>query len=408
VRIDGYEVGEQIHAGAMGTLYRVHAADRALVMKIPRDSPEAIISYETETTILPMLKGPHVPHFVAAGDLTRSPYLVTEWVEGVNLESLRDPDVPRVGAAIADALHSLHQQDVIHHDVKPDNIIVKPDGVVALVDFGFAHHARFPDLLDEETRAAGSAPYISPEQLAGTRNDPRSDLFSFGVVLYEMATGRLPFGDTGMQARLWMDPAPPMVEPALQEVILRCLEVNPDLRYQSAGHVAFDLRNPGQVRLTPRATKSRQAGLIEQTKRWWNARERRPKRVRLSDVPIVMIAVDTTHPDDETHHAIRRVTRQILGVSSEFRLICVSIVDAENKHLDHMIRLRHWVESLRLPAERLSLHVLESDDPADALVKFARLNNVDLIVIGVRRAWSRSVASTVVAHAHCSVHIVRV
>jgi nucleotide-binding universal stress UspA family protein len=137
--------------------------------------------------------------------------------------------------------------------------------------------------------------------------------------------------------------------------------------------------------------------------------------------------VDTTHPDDERHPALRGVIAQLLTLSAEFRLICVSIIrggpgvesisDSKgmvSAQVDHMVRLRHWVEPLQLPAQRLSLHVLEAANPADALVNFARQNHVDLIVVGApgpeqeALAWWRSVASGVTANAHCSVHVVRV
>jgi eukaryotic-like serine/threonine-protein kinase len=451
MEIDGFTVGDRVHEGGMGGIHRVtrDGDSRRLLMKIPRVGPnepsEGIISFETEATILPTLKGPHVPQFVAAGDITKTPYLVMEWIDGTSLDqfvhqgALPVSDVTRVGAAIADALHSLHRQDVIHLDLKPSNIIVKHDGTIALVDFGFAYHARYPDLLGEETRAAGSAPYISPEQVQHIRSDPRSDLFSLGVVLYEMATGALPFGepDTDVRNRLWLDPVPPSVHspevpPWLQEIILRCLEVRPDERYQSAAHVAFDLRNPEQVILTARARKSHRASLFKQVKRFWTARQEHGRRLRmphaqLSRSPIVMVAVDTSHPDDERQPAIRRAASQLISVSTEFRLIAVSVIGsvplmdgktaeetASGLHLQHLVRLRHWVEPLRMPAQRLSLHVIESEDAAQALLDFARLNNVDLIILGAPgpatpgRSWWRSVASTVTANAQCSVHVVRV
>ncbi|HEY6842525.1 MAG TPA: protein kinase, partial [Thermoanaerobaculia bacterium] len=135
--VDGFIVGEQIHSGAMGNIFRVTKSGLTapMIMKVPRVGPnepsEGIISFETEATIVPALSGPHVPRFVAAGDLARTPYLVTEWIEGRSLEefvrvgALPPVEVARVGAAIADALHSLHRQDAIHLDVKPANIILK-------------------------------------------------------------------------------------------------------------------------------------------------------------------------------------------------------------------------------------------------------------------------------------------
>ena len=442
-KIDGFVLGEHIHSGAMGNIFRVtHPAHTAtMIMKVPRvgrdEPPEGIISFETEATIVPSLSGPHVPHFIAAGDLARMPYLVTEWVEGQSLEqrlalgAFPPDEVARVGAAIADALHSLHQQDAIHLDLKPANVILRGDGTAVLVDFGFAHHTRYPDLLAEETRfGAGSAPYISPEQILGTREDPRSDVFALGVVLYEMATGRLPFGepDTDVRNRLWLEPVPPrlhapLVSPSLQEVMLRCLEPAAETRYQTAAHVAFDLRNPDQVALTARATKSARPGLFAQIRRFRRARATYRSRLRaphvlVSRFPIIMAAVDTTHPDDERQPALQSVTAQIVSLSTEFRLVCVSVVDAQREgsgvHLEHLVRLRHWADPLRLPAQRLSLHVIESTSPAEALLEFARANNVDLIVLGAPgpgqpgRSWWRSVASTVTANAQCSVHVVRV
>jgi len=267
--IDGFSVGDCIHAGGMGEIFRVSKRgwQRPLIMKVPRLGPEAsesLLGFETEAMILPTLTGGHVATFVAAGELVRTPYLVLEWIEGQTLEEklsagrLPPTEVAKIGAAAADALSSLHQQRVIHHDVKPSNLILRNDGNIVLIDFGYAHHEQLPDLLAEETRfKAGSAPYLSPEQLLGIRTDPRSDLFALGVVLYELASGRLPFGepDADTRSRLWLDPMPlvqlvPEFPPWLQEIVLRCLEPRAELRYQSSTDIAFDLRHPEQVKLT--------------------------------------------------------------------------------------------------------------------------------------------------------------
>jgi eukaryotic-like serine/threonine-protein kinase len=452
--LDGFRLGERIHSGAMGHIFRVTGREPGfpIIMKVPRVGPgesgEGLINFETESMVLPALSGPHVPRFVAGGALARTPYLVTEWIDGESLEQVlkRGPLSPeetaRIGAAVADAVHSLHLQDAIHLDLKPENVILRPTGEVALIDFGIAYHAHFPDLLAEEQRfTAGSAPYISPEQVLGMRSDPRSDVFALGAMLYELVTGELPFGVpatmAGLRDRLWRDPIPPRVRspgvpPWLQEIVLRCLEPRADDRYQSAAHVAFDLRNPEQVPLTARADKTTQAGWLEQAGRWWRTRgahsaTRRLPRSQVAATPIIMVAVDTTHPDDERQPALQRTTAQILSLSSEFRLICVSVIrravaaegaidgeSASGIYLDHLVRLRHWVEPMRLPARRLSLHVIESANPEETLLEFARSNHVDLIVLGAPNpaqlglAWWRSVASRVTANAHCSVHVVRV
>ena len=448
LEIDGFRLGACIHSGAQSKIFLVIAPERGFptIMKVPRVGPgqpsENLISFETEALIMPALSGPYVPRFVATGNLSKTPYLVTEWVDGESLESvlkrgmLPPPEVARIGALIADAVHDLHLQDAIHLDLKPDNIILRTGGGVALIDFGLAHHANFPDLLAEEKRyAAGSAPYVSPEQVLGTRSDPRSDIFSLGVVLYEMATGKLPFGVpqtlAGMRDRLWLDPVPPRMRirelpPWLQEIILRCLEPDADERFLSAAHLAFDLRNPFQVRLTGRAIKSTQAGFLTQARRWWRARKGRLEihqklPAHVGTTPVIMVAVDTTHPDDPRQPALQRATAQVLSLSPEYRLICVSVVSsgsvtesASNKNLEHLVRLRHWIEPLGLPPWRLSLHVIEAFGPEGALIEFARSNHVDMILIGAPSpkqqtlAWWRSVASSVTANAPCSVYVVRV
>ena len=295
--IDGYRVGECIHQGANGFIFRVEAPtdkdpDFPLVMKVPRLGPyEATIgieSFETEQTILPTLIGSHVPRFVATGDVTATPYIIMERIDGCTLAAviagapLAADEVARIGAALADAVHSVHAQEVVHLDLKPENFLLRPSGEAVLLDFGFAHHARYPDLLGEEKQfAAGSAAYVSPEQLQDNRSDSRSDLFALGVLLYELATGTQPFGEpetlAGMRDRLWREPAPPRavnasVPPWLQEIILRCLEQDGSARYQSAAHIALDLRHPEQVELSERAGRIEVPGFRQHLTRWWRAR----------------------------------------------------------------------------------------------------------------------------------------
>jgi nucleotide-binding universal stress UspA family protein len=423
-----------------------------IVLKAPflgrGESAIGIIGLEMEQTILAKLSGPHVPRFVAAGDVRASPYVVMEWIDGESLRELsaRAPlppvDVARVGAALADAIHSVHLQDVIHLDIKPENFLLRPTGEAVLLDFGFARHARYPDLLAEEKEfAAGSASYVSPEQLQHDRSDPRSDLFALGVLLYELATGAQPFGQpetaAGMRDRLWRRPAPPRalnpdVPPWLQEIVLRCIEPAAGARYQSAAHIAFDLRHPEQVALTERASETRGLGVVAQARRWWRAQRRAGALVTSAKaagrrVPVIMVAVDTEHPDDERHPALQAATRQLVSLYPELRLMCISVVKAAppregadeldtttGRHLEHKMRLRHWVEPLRFPLSRMSLHVIEGANAGSTLLDLARVNHVDLIMLGAPGAsqrglaWWRSVASHVTASAPCSVHVVRV
>ena len=172
------------------------------------------------------------------------------------------------------------------------------------------------------------------------------------------------------------------------------------------------------------------AGALSLLKRWWHARHAvatAGERTAPGRAPVIMVAVDTAHPQDERHPVLHEATAQLMALSAEFRLICVSVVhgipvietegraeSASGIQLDHLARLRNWVRPLDLPPQRLSLHVIESPRPGEALLDFARANHVDLIVLGAPApgqlgiAWWRSVASTVTANAPCSVYVVRV
>ena len=270
--IDGFTIGECVHNGGMATLWSVTRPDIAapLLMKIPRvsegEDPAAIVSFEMEQMILPRLSGPHVPACYATGDFARQAYVVIEPIPGKTLYSRLDElplpydEVATIAGKIAVALADLHRQNVIHHDIKPSSVMFRPSGEAVLIDYGLSHHNLLPDLLQEEFRVPyGTAPYEAPERLLGVRDDPRSDLFSLGVLLYFFTTGVRPFGEGetmfAMRRRLWRDPQPPRklradYPPWLQEIVLRCLEIEPVWRYPTAAQLAFELAHPDQIKLT--------------------------------------------------------------------------------------------------------------------------------------------------------------
>src|SRR5258707_9331014 len=138
----------------------------------------------------------------------------------------------------------------------------RDSGEAVLIDYGLSHHNQLPDLLQEEFRLPyGTAPYMAPERLLGVRDDPRSDPFSLGVLLYFFTTGERPFGESetlrGMRRRLWRDPYPPRklrpdYPPWLQEIALRCLEIEPVRRHPTASQLASELAPPAQGKLTAR------------------------------------------------------------------------------------------------------------------------------------------------------------
>ncbi len=429
--LDGFVIGECLHAGGMAHIYRVEYSradnpDRApdpgfpMVMKVPRmtagDGAENIIGFEIEQQILRVLHGPHVPRFVATGDLARLPWLVMEQVPGRTLEHWLDQPEPqpleeivRLGLAMARAVHSLHQQDAVHLDLKPGNVMVKPDGQAVLLDFGLSWHAHYPDLLAEELRkAVGSPGWIAPEQIVGVRGDPRSDIYAIGVMLYQLTVRRLPFGSpqtaSGMRQRLWAEPRPPRhyrpgLPEWLQEVILRCLEPEAARRYPSASHLAFDLSHPGQIEVTERGRRLQVPSLRTHARRWLRAAgmHYQPSPLpteRLDAAPIVMVAVPHYDVSDATLFSLRQAAGQVLALRPNARLACVTVISpgqtsttrddhSETQvHRRHLARLRQWAKPLGLPFNTLSCHVLESGDVAQALVRYARGNAVSILVMG--------------------------
>ena len=215
----GFRIEGLLHEGGNGYVYQVTpqgARDPGfpVVVKVPGlgvgESALGLVSFEIEQMIQPALTGPHVPRVVATGIAGTLPYLAMERVDGEPLAAVmaRAPlppaEVARIGAALADALHSVHRQDVIHHDVKPENFLRRADGTAVLLDYGYAHHRHFPDLLAEESHhAAGSAAYVSPEQLSDRRGDPRK------LVLWKkLAKADELISRDGQQAQrheLWLD-----------------------------------------------------------------------------------------------------------------------------------------------------------------------------------------------------------
>ncbi|HTN66162.1 MAG TPA: bifunctional serine/threonine-protein kinase/universal stress protein [Burkholderiaceae bacterium] len=451
---DGYRLEEKLHKGGMATLWRVSRVDAQdgppLLMKIPilgdQHDPAAIVGFEVEQMIMPKLHGIHVPHFVAAGDFTGQPYIVMELIAGQSLRARFDAaplpvaEVVEIGIKVASALHDLHRQHVIHLDLKPSNIMFRASGEAILIDYGLARHDQLPDLLAEEFRLPmGTGPYISPEQVLHIRNDPRSDLFALGVLLYHLATGARPHGFPttvrGLRRRLYRDVVPPRalnaaIPPWLQEIILRCLEVNSDQRHETAAQLAFELQNPEQVQLTARAEKRARDGFFKQLRRWFRAVGREPvpqqsASQQLTRAPIVVVAIDLNRGSEELAEALRIAVRRILQTGSGARLACVTVqktnriamdefVDKEgrNIHVKHLVGLKHWARPLDIAPEQITFHVLEAPDPAAAIVDYATVNDVDHIVIGSRgssafRRYLGSVSSQVVAEAGCTVTVVK-
>jgi nucleotide-binding universal stress UspA family protein len=239
----------------------------------------------------------------------------------------------------------------------------------------------------------------------------------------------------GMRRRLWRDPAPPRRlksdYPAwLQEIVLRCIEIEPAWRYPTAAQLAFELSHPGQVKLTKRSERLKQDPLTTVLRRRFNKDLTRSITVpamarQISSAPIVAVAVDLAEGSPPLNDALRVMAERILATLPSARLACLNVLklgrvtidftldeEGHNKRIDRLVALKHWAEPLKLENNRLTAHVLEAVDPANAIVKFAQANHVDHIVIGARqnsllRNLLGSVSAKVAAEATCTVTVVR-
>ncbi len=266
VRLGPYEILAPIGAGGMGEVWKARDTrlDRTVAVKIlPAELAQTSqfrLRFEREAKTISQLDHPHICTLFDVGDN----YLVMEYLEG---ESLADrltrgplplPDVLRFGIQIAQALERAHRGGVVHRDLKPGNIMITKSGT-KLLDFGLARStpsaiipsdATAHKPLTQEGTILGTYQYMSPEQIAGEEADARSDIFSFGAVLYEMLTGKRAFeGKTKtslIAAIVGGEPRPvaqlqPLTPPALEHVITKCLAKEPDGRWQSAADIAGEL-----------------------------------------------------------------------------------------------------------------------------------------------------------------------
>ncbi len=282
--VSHYRVLEVVGGGGMGVVYRAEdlKLGRAVALKFLPDEvvndPRALERFEREARAASSLDHPNICSIYEFGEHEGRPFIVMQLLQGQTLRdclasgALKDPSGAQVSldrlldiaTQIACGLEAAHEQGIVHRDIKPANIFITNKGVAKILDFGLAKLPLVPsgvqarpaelggrDALDHHpARAAGTAAYMSPEQVKGQPLDARTDLFSFGLVLYEMATGRRAFsGDSSaalQDAILKNVPTPPAavnpeVPADLQDVIQKCLQKDRDLRYQKAAEIRDDL-----------------------------------------------------------------------------------------------------------------------------------------------------------------------
>jgi len=270
-RLSHYRIVERIGAGGMGVVYRAHdeQLDRDVAIKILRagslKDEVRRKRFRTEALSLARLNHPNIATVHEFGSQSSIDFLVTEYIAGMTLDvklaagPLPTEDVFRLGLQLAQGLAAAHQQGIVHRDLKPGNLRLTNDGRLKILDFGLAQF--MPEAseqgltitLTQSQEITGTLPYMAPEQLRGDKADARSDVWSAGAVLHEMATGRRPFTQTTspllINAILNQSPEPPsQINPAvpalLDEVIRKALAKDATQRYQTAGELAVALQLP--------------------------------------------------------------------------------------------------------------------------------------------------------------------
>ena len=258
-----YELTHLIARGGMAQVYRAmdRQLERPVALKVlfPELSVDRtfVERFRREAQAAANLSHPNIVPVFDWGEDDGSYFIVMEYVEGRPLSAvLRDPQpmpprqIATIGAGVAAALAFAHRHGVVHRDVKPGNVLITPDGDVKVTDFGIARAMNTEESLTQTGAVMGTAAYFSPEQAEGKGVDSRSDIYSLGVVLYEMAVGRPPFtGDSPVAVAskhvrdmpVLPREANPTVPPALEAVIMKAMAKNPDDRYGSAEELRADL-----------------------------------------------------------------------------------------------------------------------------------------------------------------------
>jgi serine/threonine protein kinase len=258
-----YQIKQKVGEGSMGVVYQAYdpQIDRLVALKVLRPdratNKDIVQRFIKEPIAIGRLSHPNIVAVYDVGHDQDTVFIAMEFLEGKPLHKVIQEEIPglrtiiNIGIQVAGALDYAHQKGIIHRDIKPANIIVQADGSIKLTDFGIAHIEDYTGTMTGAGDILGSPAYMSPEQVTGRPVDGRSDLYSLGVILYEMCCGKRPFRANNLAALTMtiikdnptepstIDPAIPK---ALSQVIMKCLSKQPEERFQTGGELADALK----------------------------------------------------------------------------------------------------------------------------------------------------------------------
>jgi serine/threonine-protein kinase len=272
-QFDRFQIRSHMAQGGMADIYRAHdmTTGREVVLKIPNHmllgDPGQYERFQRELEVTNLLDHPAIQKGLGSGQYNRTPYLVTEFVQGESMRTLVERETPMASdkaialiRKIADGVAYCHEHDVIHRDMKPENIMITADGQPIILDFGLAltkgaRRVTYANL----TPTAGTPDYMAPEQIEGQRGDQRTDVYALGIILHELLTGRLPFAADNYQASMArhlqgivprLDREVPSIPSATAAIVARCLQRNSENRYPSMRALIRDLDHLESVDLS--------------------------------------------------------------------------------------------------------------------------------------------------------------
>ncbi len=412
--LDIFILRSELHKGAMATLFQAEdlLSRQEVVLKIPNNDilnkPILLYHYQNEERISRLLDHPGIIRFIHRQRSQQ--YIIMEYVQGQDLRSrvgrnhrLELDTALTLMIHLSEVVSYLHEQEIVHLDLKPENIICLKDSTIKVIDFGLASCRNLPDLLSRDLKNPQGTPwYIAPEQLLGQRSDPRCDIYSMGMLLYEMLAGRLPWPRSSKvhvaRRRLRHDPTPPRhynpeIPPQIQNIILHAIARNPKDRYASVQDMQQDLECWQQLPITTIGRNTKQIALWRRLLPGKSVQQSysQQKRINIAEgkPQIIGALIDSPKSDN----MLAEVKKQALIHSGEVTLVHV-IEEESDSHFRRygiavegerlMTRLERAVQILRRFSIDPNIRLIKGE-VVEVLERLSRELGAQLLVMGVSR-----------------------